>query len=114
MAKQIIILDHPDANRYKVAFWLPVPVARQSFYANANKDSAFANISTQELADLRAGLFIEQIDEFNFEAAATLAQTKTFLINEYNARLATAFALNQWNRYGSFFDGVSWTAGGVA
>lgn len=114
MAKQIIILERPDTSRYKVAFWLPVPAPRQAFYANANKDSAFANISTQERADLRAGLFIEQIDEFNFEAAATLAQTKTFLVNEYNARLATAFASNQWNRYGTSFDGVAWTAGGVA
>ena len=113
MAKQIIILDHPDTNRYKVAFWLPVPAQRQAFYANAAKNSVFTGISTQELADLRAGLFIEQTDDFNFDVVTNLAQTKAHLINEYNARLATAFVSNQWNRYGTSYDGVSWTAAGV-
>ncbi len=38
MARKIIILDRtglPSDQNYRVAFWLDVPVSRQTFYANA-------------------------------------------------------------------------------
>jgi len=39
---------------------------------------------------------------------------KQIIILELAARQSAITNFNQWNRYGSFYDGASWTAGGVA
>jgi len=114
MAKQIIILERPDVNRFSVAYWLQVPVARQAFYANAAATSHYIGISAPELSDLRAGVFVEQTQDISFLSAATIGQCQAQLVTEFAARQSAITNFNQWNRYGSFYDGASWTAGGVA
>jgi hypothetical protein len=38
----------------------------------------------------------------------------TFLQAEYAAKQAFFDSINPYNRYGSYWDGTSWTAGGVS
>ncbi len=114
MAKQIIILDRPDVNRFTVAFWLAVPVARQAFYANATATSAYKQASAGELSTIQSGAVVEQTGDFSYTAVSTLATVQAALVIEFNARQAAISAFNPWNRYGSFYDGTSWTAAGAA
>lgn len=117
MAKQIIVLerlDEPSDLNFNVAFWLVVPGTRTAFYADATKTSLYKDISAQELSDLRAGLFTEKVQKVSYLSGQPLAfirndlQVKfTNLQNELNNQ-------NPFVRYGTYFDGNSWTTGGVA
>ena len=114
MAKQIIILGRPDNNRFTVAYWLQVPVARRPFYANTDAVSQYKNIDSQELTDLKAGVFVEQVEEHGYGEGMTIGQIQASLIQEFNRKQTAVSNKNSWNRYGTFYDGASWTAGGVA
>lgn len=117
MAKQIIVLerlDEPSDLNFNVAFWLVVPVTRTSFYVDSNKISQYKDISAQELSDLRAGLFIEKVQKVSYLSGQTL----TFIRNDLQSRFTNLQnELNNQNpfvRYGTYFDGTSWTTGGVS
>jgi hypothetical protein len=114
MAKQIIVLEQTAANRFNIAFWLAVPAARQAFYANPSAVSAFKTASAGELSAIQSGAVVEQVGEFSYPAGMGLAAIQSALQAEWTARQAAVTALNSWNRYGTSWDGASWTAGGVA
>jgi hypothetical protein len=114
MAKQIIILERPDVNRFTACFWLAVPVARQPIYVNAGATSSYKQASAGEITALQSGAVVEQTADMVFLATTTLAQIKTALIAEHAQRQAALDAANPWDRYGTFYDGTSWTTGGVA
>ena len=44
----------------------------------------------------------------------TNAQIRTMLQAEFTARQNAVNAYNPWTRYGTLWDGTTWTAGGVA
>ena len=114
MAKQIIVLDRTDTNTFNVAFWLAVPTTRQPFYANSAATSTYKSASAAELTAIQSGAVVEQVDNFAFIASQTIASIMSFLQTEFTARQLVITNANPWNRYGSFFDGATWTAGGVA
>lgn len=110
-AKQVIVLDLTDSGGYirvNTAFWLPVtgtPIAR------TNAQSAWKAVSSQELADLAAGLFVEEINTFIYPHGTAKAVIQTNLIALYNARVTGLAALAPVNAYyGVFFDGTVWSA----
>ncbi len=117
MAKQIIILertDEPSDLNFNVVFWPVVPSARVAFYADALKTSRFKDISAQELTDLRAGSFIEIYEKVSFIAGTTLNNIRVDLAARFNRHQNDLNNQNPFVRYGTFYDGSSWTAGGVA
>lgn len=113
MAKQIIILERPDVNRFTAIFWLSVPSARQAFYANAAATSAYKLADAGELAAIRSGAIVEQTEDVSFIAGTTQTQIRAALVTKFTTRQAAVDALNPWDKYGSFYDGSAWTAGGV-
>lgn len=113
MAKKIIILDFTPSNVH-VAFWLDVPAARQPFYAKADLTSQYKDANAGELVALRTGVVTEQVDSYGLDADANIAAVRTFLEAELVRRQTLVNNTNLWKRYGTFFDGTSWTAGGVA
>ena len=117
MARKIIILERlniPSDQDYRVAFWLDVPVARRPFYANAAATSAVKDATQAEIDAIKAGAVVEETMVVPARASATQAVLLAALVTRYNARQAEITARNPWARYGSFWDGTSWTAVAVA
>lgn len=113
MAKQIIILDSNEKGRMRAAFWLTVPASRQPFYANASAASAYKDATTLENTAIQTGSIKEEIGTF-VVGGMTNAQIRTMLQTELATRQAAVNAWNPWVRFGTFFDGTTWTNGGVA
>lgn len=120
MARQIIILDRvgfPSDDAFRVAFWLDVPVARRPFYADAAFVSAVMGTEAPdvlELAALREGAVKEIVETIYLPTNTTLAAIRTRLAARRAELQAEVTAKNLWARYGTFFDGTTWTARGVA
>jgi len=127
MPKKIIILDRvgePSDVAYRVAFWLTVPSTRYAFYvkpAGMNPDgspipfkSAWKDATEADNQDLRDGKVLEVIETYTLPAGVTLAQVQTFLQNKFTEKQDWLNSINPYVRYGSYWDGTSWTAGGVS
>ena len=112
MAKQIIILETTDKGRLRAAFWLAVPAARQPFYANSNV-SAYKDATTQEATALQSGAVKEEVATFVI-GGLTAGQIRTLLQGEFTRRQAELNAYNPWARFGTSWDGTTWTNSGVA
>lgn len=113
MARKIIILDRrQDDNDVSVAFWLDVPLARQSLIARADATSVVADITGTELTDLRAGKFVERVERRQYPSSLTLAQILSRLVDRYNELQADVTGDNRYRWYGSFWDGTGWTQKG--
>ena len=121
MARQIIILEnqHPtrtggDSISYRFAFWLSVPAARQTFYANASATSAVKDATAGELAAIQNGSITEFVDRFEVPSGTTLAQIQAGLVSQYNAKQAAVNNYNPWDHYATNWDGASWNTVTVA
>lgn len=113
----IVILERSSVNPQTVQFVLRanVPVARQSYFANAEKTSAFPGIAAGDLADLRAGKFIEKTDSVS-TGSLTITQVGVQLVAAQHAFQACVTAdaeYNPYKFYGSTWDGTAWTLRGV-
>lgn len=113
----IVILDRTSVSPQTIRFVMRanVPVARQSYFANAEKTSEFPGISAGDLADLRAGKFIERSDTVS-TGTLTLAQIGSALVSAQQAFQAKVTADGEYNPYkfyGSSWDGTAWTLRGV-
>lgn len=113
MAKHIIILDRPEPGSYRFVFWADVPVSRQPFYANAAFVSAYKDATAGEKTALTSGVVTERVGTINI-GAMSLAQVQTSLQNTWQAFQDEVNNINPWQRFGTFWDGATWTAGGVS
>ena len=79
----IVILERTSADPVIVRYVLraTVPAARRPYFADATKTSVYLGASAQDLADLRAGVFIEQTRTGNL-SGLSLAQIKARLQQE--------------------------------
>jgi hypothetical protein len=115
MARKIIILEQiGEPADYRVAFWLDVPAARQSFYANPTASSAVIGATAPEIAAIRAGQVKEVVRAFPRDNGVTNAQLRVALESAHTQLQARLVADNIWNRYGTSWDGAAWTAVTVA
>ena len=115
MAKKIIILKRlPNDLSFEAAFWVTVPVSRQAFYANANATSQYKDIVAGELTDIKNGVILEIVSSFNYAPGTGVASIQTDLIAKFNDLQSQITNFNPFVQYGRFWDGISWTAGGVA
>jgi hypothetical protein len=117
LARQIIILDQPGLPsdlRYNVCFWLTVPAARQQFNADATFKSRVIGLSAGELTALQAGQVLERVEEFSFAVGTGFPAISNALVTRFTTLQQAVNNQNPWNRYGSFYDGTSWTQVTVA
>lgn len=115
MATKVIILETvsaADSRSIRYAMWADVPAARQKFYANPAFVSAYLDASAGELALLRSGAVVERVTQEMLDG--NNAAIRTALQARFTAFQAEITALNNWAKYGSTFDGTTWTAGGAA
>ena len=110
--RKIILLDRLALGSvdesYRVAFWLEVKEERRPFYANPNAASAVKDITPDELGDLRAGRFVEELDSLTKPAAASEQQARAMLEGSYMRRQAELNDRNPYDRYGTYWDGGAW------
>jgi hypothetical protein len=123
MARQIIILENQNPGRgatdpisYRYAFWLSVPAARQSFFANASATSAVIGLSAPELTAIQNGSIKELAGVFTVVPGTTVAQIEASLAAQFTAAQAAlnSAAANAWDHYGTTWDGATWTLNTVA
>ena len=114
MAKHVIILEELDTRSYRYALWADVPVARQAFYARPGAVSAWTGASAAENAALAAGAVTEHVDHFVVPEGTPIAQVRALLQTQWQGFQGRITADNPWVRYGTFWDGTTWTAGGVS
>lgn len=115
MARKIIINKRIDVNGYfevSYYFWLSVPVARQTFYANANLVSAAPFVTAGELISIQTGLVIEQSGVASFPIGTSTGAVGAALVTKFNAAQATLNAISDFSYFGSYWDGTSWTVTG--
>jgi hypothetical protein len=114
MPRKIIVLEQVgETGDFRVAFWLDVPATRQSFYADPSATSLFRAASAEEIAAIRAGAVVERVERFDRPFGGSLAQLRNALVIRYGQLQARVDADNPWVRYGTSYDGTTWTAAGV-
>jgi hypothetical protein len=110
VAKQIVVLDQISPVQFRYVLWATVIAARQSYYADPTLTSAYKGASAPELAALRAGQVLEQTGIISKPSGTNVADLQADL-----QALFTTFQNdvnnNQWpgRRYGSTWDGTTWT-----
>src|SRR5438552_2356336 len=109
MAKRIIVLEQTGTAGWRLALWVDVPTARQRFYADPNRASAFLDASAAELTALRSGAVAERVVPVDFDGTRTLAQKEATAQALWQAFQDEVNARNDWSRYGSSWDGTTWT-----
>lgn len=73
----------------------------------------FQSATAAELSALQAGQVIEHIDVFHAAVGTPLATIQAALIAAFNALQSKINAANPWVRYGTSWDGVTWTSVGM-
>ena len=117
MARKIIQLERvgmPSDTNFRVAFWLDVPVARRSFYANATATSAVIGITAQELALIQSGAVVEVVETLPRPAGATMGDFRNDAEALYARLQSELNNRNPYARYGTSWDGATWTPVTVA
>ena len=115
--KDIIVLNTTqpwvDQNSIQFVMWASVPTARQQFYVQSSTwQSAYASVTTTELASLRAGEFTEQVQTINLPIGTPVSTVKTVLIDVFNIFQNSITNNSSWQFYGTFHEGTAWTIGG--
>jgi hypothetical protein len=114
--KQVVILDRfvtQDGPGWRVALWAAVPAAKQTFWNGFQTTSAWKGASAAENTAISTGTVREKVYTFVPPAAWTLAQMEAKVINDFNDWQTAVNADLAYGRYGTFYDGVSWTTGGA-
>lgn len=114
---RVIALEQPDRNdprTYRYLLWADVPAARQPFYAEAGKVSAWRDATGPDNAALASGAVAEKTDTLRIPPGANLAQIKGYLEARHADFQADVTNTNPWVRYGMTWDGTTWVNGGVA
>lgn len=120
-AKRIIILENKTnpnegneaARRFTVVLWADVPLERQGFYATTAV-SAWKGASSLENGDLQAGRVAEKRHDVAFRFNISLAEAQANLQTIWQSYQDEITTLNPWNRYGTLWDGTTWTLVSVA
>ena len=117
MDHKIVILERTSVIPATIRFVMraDVPAARQAFYADANKVSAYKDCTAPDLAALKAGEIVEKVDAYVY-TGSTVAQIKAALEAhqaEFQADVTADGQQNQWKFYGTTWNGSAWTTGGV-
>lgn len=116
MAKQIIILARSvgnDGPAWQVALWAFVPVAKQPFWSGKQVASVWSGANAAENLAISTGAVREIVETFTTGAGLTLAQIQAALIQHAVDWQTEVNGDATFGRYGTFYDGVIWTAGGA-
>jgi hypothetical protein len=115
MAKKIIVLERigePSDESYNYVLWASVPAGREPAYANAAKTSAYKDATAAELTALETGTVVERTGTIQYQSGggANIKQDLQRLFNDFQQEITKA---NPHDRYGTSYDGSTWTNAGT-
>ena len=116
MAKKIIVLDKTNQTGYfelTYLYWLDVPVNQQALRANAGVVSAYKDATQAEIDALKAGQVVEVSNTSSFANGTAVNAIKAALSSGYTQAQDMIDNSPQWNYYGTYWDGTTWTVQGV-
>ena len=116
---RVIILDKGRAVEeqkiWRYVLWADVPSARQKFYAQpTGTKSAWVDAIQADNDQLVSGAVTEKVDTINGQTGWAMANYQTELQARWQVFQDDVTTNNPWNRYGSTWNGTTWTVGGVA
>jgi len=109
MPRLNIIILEKDSDDFRFVMWADVPAARQTRYADPNKVSAWSGATTQDNSNLKSGAVVETVVTQRTPSGSSQAQIQNFLQDQWTAYQAQINSYNPWVRYGSTWDGTTWT-----
>lgn len=110
-SKQIIILHVRalDTITLQVCYWVPVPAGQEVLFQDSTKRSRYSNITPQELADLRAGKFVERVEHVPItDPSSTPAQIAQQLEARYTELTNQVASLLTVLTSGAYRDATGW------
>ena len=113
---KIIILERLSPSQVSVRFamWADVPAARQAFYADANKKSAWTGANASDLTALQNGSVLERVETLTMDSAATVPNIKASLQSRYTIFQDEVTNTDKaYQFYGTTWDGTTWVAAGA-
>lgn len=116
MARKIIIqerLDEPSDLNFRYVLRADVPLARRPYYADAGKVSLLKDATAEETQEVKTGAVIEREGKASFAAGTQTAAIRAQLVNVFGVFQAEVDGHNAFKFFGTYWDGVSWTNGGV-
>jgi hypothetical protein len=107
----VIVLDQPGGNTssFNVVFWADVPAARQTYYADPNLTSQWKGAVASDNTALQNGSVVELMQPHVMPPGTTLAQVQNYLAAQWQNYQTSISNYNPWIRYGSTWDGTTWT-----
>lgn len=114
--KKIIILEKVLQTNYfevRCLFWLAVPAKQQTYRVDTTIVSQFKGISATELQDLKDGKVFEIEYRGSYPSNASNNSIASDLQSKYAIEQTKLNNDKKFNLYGSYWDGTSWTMGGV-
>lgn len=108
---RIIILEREaSSNTFSYVAWADVPAARQLFYVQpAGTVSAWKGATQADNDALVSGAVVERAATQRVPAGATLPQIEAFLEQRWSDWQTEITNANPWQRYGTTWDGTTWT-----
>lgn len=116
MASKVIILDRSgrgSSPQYNYVLWANVPAGRQAYYANLQTESVFKGATQAEHDAIKNGQVAEKLDSYQFQPGDSLAQIGQYLQQAWTSWQSKVNGENKYDRYGTKWDGVSWTQQGA-
>lgn len=117
MPRRIVILkriNEPSDLAFEFVLWADVPAARQPFYADPAATSAYAEATAPEIDAIRTGAIAERKESGTAAAGTPLAQIYAKLEVRWQRWQDEVDTRNPWVRYGTYWDGTTWTQDGVS
>lgn len=119
--KKIVILerlDEPSDYNFRVAFRIIIPAAKQLFYSDGTKTSAYPYAAAALIAAIQAGQVEEVVEVMHWTRDASgnpppLNAVAADMETRYNQIQTEMNTRNPWVRYGTSWDGSAWTQEGV-
>ena len=111
--KKIIILEQTDVSNtfsFKYALWANVPAGREIVTTSS---SAYTGATAAENVEIQAGRVLERIDAAIFPTGATQGVIAGELQKIFVAFQTQINNQNKTSRYGTSWDGTSWTITGT-
>jgi hypothetical protein len=107
----VIILSQTleDLSTYHIALWADVPVARQTFYANAAAKSVWDGATTTDNTNLQNGSVVETVITQRLPPGTPRAQFEALLQTAWQDYQNRITNVNPWSIYGSTWDGSTWS-----
>lgn len=104
---RIIILEK-TGNEVDYVFWADVPAARQKHYAVQNAKSAWMDATAQDNANLASGAVTERSSKIIL-SGQTFQKVQEKLQSDWQNFQRAINQNNKWQRFGSTWDGTTWT-----